>query len=599
MTRHERQKEVRAYGGRFFHFAKQLDGSYGIPEGPLPQLVSVIGAGQIGGKARGLLFVLHEMERGSTVPEFQHLVRFPRSTVLATQLFDDFMEANDLDEVVQAGCESPIRLAEIRTRFLAASFPRRWESALRDLLGIHLGPLVVRSSSVMEDDPDHSFAGIYLSEFLPNHGSDEERLSRLIDAVKDVYASTFGPNARAYRKRHKLAWQNEKMAILIQDMVGRQYPHDLFYPLVAGVSFSRNYYPWTPALSTEDGTVRLVVGTGTRAVGREYARVFSIARPGLRPEGHDVRTIVRNSQETVDVLDLRAGRLAQRNLRDLENPLLAKICSIAHDDGTLRTPSSAVLNAASSDRLVASFDRLISGTQIMPFTPLLRALMEYLESLLGLPVDVEFAVDFPAPDDAASSPQFYVLQVRPLGARREHRRVRIPSFSQDRILLECHHVLGNGIRRGLQHVVYVDPSKYRHDQAYEIARTVGRINESLDEQPYILIGPGRWASSNPQLGVPVQYGEIIGAAVIVEMSTEGFSPELSYGTHFYADMVASEVLYLPFYESEGDWLHRELLEQQEAERYGDCIAHYVVSRGLKAYVDGAGRRGVIALSSKG
>ena len=248
MTRHNHEKETGALRSDFFRFGRRADGSYGIPDGPTPPLVSIVGGGQIGGKARGLLFVLQEMESGNVVPEYQHLLRFPRSTVLATELFDDFMAENSLGDVVQAGCEKRIALKEIRARFLAARLPEQWKNELGPVLEAHHGPLVVRSSSVMEDDPDHSFAGIYLSEFLPNRGSTEDRLDRVIEAVKAVYASTFGANARAYRKRHHLPWQEEKMAILIQDMVGSHYSHDLFYPLVAGVSFSRNYYPWTLSL---------------------------------------------------------------------------------------------------------------------------------------------------------------------------------------------------------------------------------------------------------------------------------------------------------------------------------------------------------------
>jgi hypothetical protein len=584
--------------GRFFRYGRQPDGLYRIPDLPLPRSVSIVGDGQIGGKARGLLFVLQQMESGNVVPEYQDLVRFPRSTVLTTSLFDDFMESNNLRDDVQAGCRHEIDLADLRTRFLEAQFPARWKGELVRLLGAHRDPLVVRSSSVMEDDANHSFAGIYLSEFLANRGPDEKRLERLIEAVKAVYASTFGPNARAYRKRHHLPWEEEKMAILIQDMVGSRYGHALFYPLVAGVAFSRNYYPWSPQISSEDGTVRLVVGTGTRAVGREYARVFSLARPQVRPEGSDVQTIVRHSQETVDVLDLHADRLCQRRLSELDNPLLARICSIVDSDGTLSEPSSTLAMMSSPARIVASFDRLISGTQLMPFTPLLRTLMKYLQDLFEVPVDVEFAVDFSSPHPSASVPQFYLLQVRPLGARLRHRRIIIPTIASERLLLECRRVLGNGVRRGIQHVVYIDPSKYLPSQGYAIARAVGRINDRLDEEPYILIGPGRWASSNPQLGVPVQYGEIIGAEIIVEMSTAGFSPELSYGTHFYAEMVASEVLYLPFYESEGDWLNRELLERQEAAYQDEFVTHFSVPSGLNVFADGAGHRGVIAFGSK-
>ena len=573
------------------------DGFEGISNRPMPKQISIVGGGRIGGKARGLLFVLQEMESGRTVPEYQHLIRVPRSTVLATEIFDDFMRGNDLGDVVEAGCRGEIALDEIRTRFLEAEFPQRWKGELLRLLEIHRRPLVVRSSSVMEDDRSYSFAGIYLSTFLPNRGDDAQRIERLTEAVKAVYASTFGPNARAYRKRHQLPWQEEKMAILVQDMVGRPYGPDLFYPLVAGVSFSRNFYPWTPELAPEDGTVRLVVGTGTRAVGREYARVFSVAKPGLRPEGNDVRRIIKNSQETVDVLDFDAGRLTQRNLGELDNPLLVEVCSIAHEDGTLRAPVSRLVGGAPV-RLVASFDRLISGNQIMPFTPLLRGLMGYLENLLDLPVDVEFAVDVPPFDEEDEPAQFYLLQVRPLGVRREHRRIQIPNLPPDRILLDCHQVLGNGVRRGIQHIVYVDPERYRHDQGYEIARSVGRINDTLDEQRYILIGPGRWASTNPQLGVPVQYGEIIGATVIVEVSTARSSAELSYGTHFYADMVLSEVLYLPLYEAEEDQMNRTLLESLEVLNRDEFVTHFFVPSGLNVYADGTGHRGMVALGAK-
>jgi hypothetical protein len=343
--------------------------------------------------------------------------------------------------------------------------------------------------------------------------------------------------------------------------------------------------------------VRLVVGTGTRAVGREYARVFSIARPRLRPEGNDVRKIIQNSQETVDVLDFKSGGLAQRNLGELDNPLLTKVCSMAFDDGTLRTPVSPLVVGAGSVRLVASFDRLISGNRIMPFTPLLKALMQYLEDLLAVPVDVEFAVDVP-PLGSDQPPQFYLLQVRPLGVRRAHRRIRIPPFPSDRVLMACHQVLGNGVRRGIHHIIYVDPARYRQESGYKIARAVGRINSTLDDTPYVLIGPGRWASSNPQLGVPVQYNEIVGAVVIVEISTASFSPELSYGTHFYADMVASEVLYLPMYESERDHLNRELLESLPVAYQDGFVTHLQVPTGLQIYADGVGHRGIIAVDSR-
>jgi len=423
------------------------------------------------------------------------------------------------------------------------------------------------------------------------------RLEALIHAIKRVYASTFAANARAYRKRHGLDWRRERMAILIQNMVGSPYAHDLFYPLIGGVAFSRNYYPWTNRLKPEDGVVRLVVGTGTRAVGREYARVFSPGLPGLRPEGNDVATIIHFSQETVDVLDMHAGHLAQRKLNELDNALLRLICSRVDANRDLRELSLAT-SIDRSDRLIASFTRLIETDAIMPLTPLLRDLLDTFTASLELPIDLEFAVDFPSVDKVGpAQPRFYILQVRPLGSRPEHRYIHVPDIAEEDLLLECREVLGNGHIEDLRHLVLVPPDTYRWDKGHEIARSIGRINRRLAdvEEPYVLIGPGRWASTNPQLGVPAQYSEISGAAVIVEMSTESFAPELSYGTHFYADMVGSGVLYLPFSEEAGDRLNRSLLAEQYVAYRDEFVIHYAFPRGLRVFVDGERQRGVIAV----
>jgi len=581
----------------FFAYGRDEDGHYRFDSDLLPANFWLIGGGEIGGKARGLLFVMDRMRHGVRLTDFPHLIRFPDSVVLTTEVFDEFMERNRLGSDVIAGCQGEISLDELEERIIGATFPKRWEEELSSFLESESRPLVVRSSSIMEDNPDYSFAGIYLSDFLANRGGLEERLEELKRAVKRVYASTFARNARAYRKRHGLDWQTEKMAVLIQNMIGQPYPHRLFYPLIGGVAFSRNYYPWTERLKPEDGIVRLVVGTGTRAVGREYARVFSPAMPGLRPEGSDPKTILRYSQETVDALDLKEGRLAQRRMNELDNPLLFKVCSIVGEDGTIREPLSAA-PLGEKERLLATFSRLIEGDSIIPFTPLVRQLLNDLEGMVGSPVDIEFALDFPADGE---TPLFYLLQARPLGNRPEHRRIKIPRIPKEQIVLSALHVLGNGKIAGINHLVIVEPSSYRLEDAYTIARTIGRINEGLVEsnEPYVLIGPGRWGSTNPGLGVPVRYGEISGAAVIVEMSTASFAPELSYGTHFYADMVASGILYLPLLEDEGDYLNRKLLSEQKVAYSDRFVTHYEIPSGLDVYVNGETRRGLIAIRREG
>jgi len=537
---------------------------------------------------------MDHLAHGGRLTEHDDLVRFPDSLIATTDVFDAFMEENNLQESVLAGCRQEITLDELRERIVAAAFPAAVREELSRFLQQEHRPLVVRSSSLMEDDPNYSFAGIYLSEFLGNTGSPHSRLDALIEAIKRVYASTFGPNARAYRKRHHLPWQREKMAILVQNMIGHDYPHNLFYPLIGGVAFSLNFYPWSDRLKPEDGVVRLVVGVGTRAVGREYARVFSPVAPGLRPEGSDADTIIRYSQETVDVLDMQLGILTSTRLTELDNPLLRTICSVVDPEGTLSEPS---FNLPPGRRYVASFSRLIENDLTMPFTPLVRELSTGLQNLFELPIDIEFAVDFPTSADGPEKPLFYLLQVRPLGGRPEHRRVRLPSSPLEKTLLVCQQVLGNGRQKQIRHLIFVDPRTYRLEDAYRIARKVGEIDQRLEGEPYILVGPGRWGTTNPQWGVPVQYNEIAGATVIVEMATESFAPELSYGTHFYADMVASGVLYLPFREEQGDRFNRELLNSQKVLFAGPYLKHYQIDAGLDVYVDGEGKKGVVVLHS--
>lgn len=581
-----------AVNSPFFQFGRDQTGAYRFSPSDLPANMHILGTGQIGGKARGLLFVIEHLRRGGKLTSHDELISFPDSFIIGTDVYDEFMKENRLRETVLSRCAGKMTTEELQARIVAGHFPDSARETLAKFIAAEHRPLVVRSSSLMEDNPNHSFAGIYLSEFLGNTGPDKKRLEELITAVKRVYASTFGINARAYRKRHNLPWEQEKMAVLIQNMVGSHYPHDLYYPLIGGVAFSLNFYPWSDRLRPEDGVVRLVVGVGTRAVGREYARVFSPVFPGLRPEGADTQTIIRYSQETVDVLDMRTGTLAQRKLPELDNPLLSKVCSVVSPDGTLYEP---VAGLPRGGRYVATFSRFIAQHDIFPFTPLVRELLNGLEKLFALPVDIEFAVNFPS-EPASSGPRFYLLQARPLGGRPEHRRIHIPQVSAQRILLQCTNVLGNGKHRGIQHLVFVDPKTYRFERAGRVARRVGEIDQSLEGAPYILIGPGRWGTTNPQLGVPVQYGEIAGARVIVEMATESFAPELSYGTHFYADMVASGVLYLPFREEDGDQFNRGLLRRLPVVDDQDGVLHVYMESGFDTYADGAGKRGLIILA---
>lgn len=554
----------------------------------LPSGVRILGDGFVGGKAVGLIFaasaVEFDCERLISRPE---LLAFPDSTVIATGYFDTYMEKNALDDTVQAKCDHVISKMEMAQRFMTATLPARLVNELRRLLRSETRPLAVRSSSFLEDNMKHSFAGIYQSYFIPNRGSDSARLEQLETAVKLVYLSTFGDNAREYRLRHGIKWQNEKMGVLVQNLIGREHPDRLFYPLLAGVGFSKNFYPWVPGIDVDGGVVRLVMGLGTRAVGRNYARVFSPASPGLRPEGGSVDGIVEYSQREIDALDMVTGGVASPSLDavKLSNDRIQLVTSeLKEDTYFMETPP----HVRPQDRLVLTFDPILGGKGDFPLVGILRDLLSSLQRLMEVPVDLEFVAN------VGGDGKFYIVQVRPLGGRAEHRSVNLPrGIPRRNLVLRSQNVLGNGMKKGIKHIVYVPPDMYRLDRGFAIARQIGELNASFEEDGFILIGPGRWATRSPELGVPVTYAEISNARVIVECSWAQFTPELSYGTHFFGDMVVTNTLYIPVFGEKGDFLNVKYLETHGEAKSFEGVRVVDSEKGFDVYVDGRSRSGLI------
>ncbi|MGQ9582918.1 MAG: PEP/pyruvate-binding domain-containing protein [Thermoplasmatota archaeon] len=556
----------------------------------LPSGIEVIGEGFVGGKALGLIFTASACEfEGLCLSDRPELLAFPDSSIITTDFFDAFMGENRLKEAVQEKCDGVITRTEMAKRFVGAELPSELRAALKRLLSRERRPLAVRSSSYLEDSLKHSFAGIYESYFIPNRGTYAERLDQLETAVKLVYLSTFGENPREYRLKHGISWKEEKMGVLIQNLIGREWGSHLFYPLIAGVAFSKNFYPWAENIGTNDGVVRVVMGLGTRAVGRYYARVFSPAAPSLRPEGTMVPDILRYSQTEIDALNLDTGSLATAPLDDLklENDRLSSVAQVLREGTYLMDVPHRIERGT---HLVLTFDPILRKDSPFPFVRVLNSLLTNLQGLFEVPVDMEFALNLGGDD------RFYILQVRPLGGRMEHRVVRLPRRVPRRsVVLRSVNVLGNGMKRGLRHIVYVPLDRYRFDRGYEIAREVGRINEGLKREGYVLIGPGRWATTHPELGVPVTYADISNAQVVVECSYGSFTPELSYGTHFFGDMIVSNILYIPVFPEKGDFLNTALLERgSEGWRGRDGEVRVVdLSRGMDVFVDGRSRTGLI------
>ncbi len=517
-------------------------------------LGSDTGIGRIGGKAGGMILAHRILRSVEDDPEVYLPLAIPESWYLRSDVVEDFLRLNRLDEY-QSQKYKPIddvarEYPLIRGVFRNGEFPLRVVHELRrvlDQIGNH--PLIVRSSSLLEDRLGTAFCGKYASVFVANQGTLEHRLRALLGAIAEVYASIMAPDPILYRREHNLIDYVEEMAVLIQKVVGFRFG-DFFLPAFAGVAFSRNEYRWSPRIRREDGLLRLVMGLGTRAVdrsGSDYPRMVALGHPTLRPES-TVTDILRCAQHTLDVIDLRKNRLQSVTVSELfaqgmDMPMLDKLVSI-HRDGDLYAPTGLHVDAE-PNRLCVTFDKLLRET---PFVSRVRGMLQRLEQEYGMPVDMEFACD---------GEKFYLLQCRTQSQVKDAGPVAIPSGVPERdILFDANRYVRTGLFEGIEHIVYVDPAAYdaipTRQSRTEAARVVGRINHALPPKSFVLIGPGRWGSNDILLGVPVRYADINRCQVLIEVARQkdGFSPEVSFGTHFFQDLVEAGIHYLPLYPDE-------------------------------------------------
>ncbi|MCK4831955.1 MAG: PEP/pyruvate-binding domain-containing protein [Anaerolineales bacterium] len=524
-----------------------------------------IGRGKIGGKAAGLLLAWKILQKeAGTVDglDVQRQVTIPESYYLGADAFYDFMSLNNLHEFMNQKYrdleEIEESYARVQAAYGAGRLPKSVARGLRKILEtVGDAPLIVRSSSLLEDNFGYSFSGKYESYFCPNQGTLEENLEALQNAVCRVYASVLSPDALFYRLHRGLLDYDERMAVLIQKVIG-QRRGDFFFPTLAGVGFSRNPHRWSPRIRSEDGFLRLVLGMGTRAVDRvanDYPRVIALSHPTLRPEVMP-QQIKRYSQHFVDLIDLPAN---QFKTVPLEKALAVRIPALRYlalvDEGDHLRPMITGRSEVPAEKLVLTFDQLLRNTS---FVSLLKNTLGLLETHYGRPVDVEFAVDV---DYHHPEVQFTLclLQCRPLSRREESERHQIPTgIRQKDILFSANHMVPNGAVRRIEYIVYIDPNRYAgissHSTRLALARVVGRLNKLLENHTFILMGPGRWGTSNIELGVKVTYADIYNCRALIEiaMPRDGGRVEVSYGTHFFQDLVEADIYPLALYPGEPD-----------------------------------------------
>jgi hypothetical protein len=553
-----------------------------------------IGDGALGGKATGLLQVREQILSKLDPDEFPYIeVSVPTATVLTTEVFDRFIKRNKLDEIEYLDLTDD----RIAHAFQQAELPAEHVGDLRGLVSNVHTPLAVRSSSLLEDDLDHPFAGVYGTKMIPNNEIEEDaRFARLDEAIKFVYATTYFAESRAYLASLGRAPGSEKMAVIIQEVVG-QRTGDRFYPCVSGVARSHNYYP-TGHARASDGVITLALGLGKTIVDGGLSWSFSPAFPKAPPPFNDLGDLLKNTQTSFWAVHM-GDPPPHDPIRETEH-LVQRGLAEAETDGTLRYLVSTY--DAGSDRLNPGLDahgpRALTfaplvGSRLLPFNDVFRRLLELSEEALGSAVEIEFAITLERRDALPARVGF--LQVRPMMVGVEKTDVAIEDLTSDDVLLASETVLGNGERTDIEDVVFIRPDAFEPAETPAIAKELEEINRRLVDEGrrYLLIGFGRWGTSDPWLGVPVAWGQISGARVIVEATLPDVQPDLSQGSHFFHNLLSFHVLYVSVehhgpYEIDWQWLDRQPIVRSTTH-----VTHVRLPEALGVRVDGATGRGVI------
>lgn len=516
------------------------------------------GNGKLGGKAAGLFRAEKILMAAKKDNIALRNLAIPKTWYITSDGILDFLHFNALEEMPTIKYRDPV---EIRQEYPYIEQIFKNSSMSPEIIaGLNLAlddfgdrPLVVRSSSLLEDTLGAAFAGKYKSLFVANQGTKREKLEALIDAVEEVYASVFGPDPIEYRRERGLLDFNEEMGIIIQEVVGRRIGK-YFFPAYAGVAFSSNEFRWSPRIRREDGIVRLVAGLGTRAVDRvgdDYPVLVCPGQPGLKvnvsPE-----EVMWYSQKNIDVINLTTRRFETVNFEKLvqeyghEFTALAQIVSI-YEDGQLFSPVGTMVDSGKGMPVI-TFSKLLTHG---PFIPQIKAMLDILSQELGWPVDLEFACD-------GDIHKLYLLQCRPQSQSGRVQQVPVPrDIPKDDQLFTAHKFITTAQVEGIEYLVYVDPAEYDSlstmEELIQVGRTIGDLNSRLPRQKFILIGPGRWGSRGDiKLGVRVGYSDINNTAMLIEVAKKkkDYVPEVSFGTHFFQDLVEAQIRYLPLYPDE-------------------------------------------------
>jgi CheY-like chemotaxis protein len=556
-----------------------------------------IGGDSLGGKGRGIAFIRTLLARYNINQKYPDVkITVPSTVAIGTDEFDKFIFENNLQKVLND--KLVFSDTKIAKEFLKGKLSEDLKKKLLVILKNMKKPLAVRSSSLLEDSQNYPFAGMYSTYMLPNNHKDENiRLEQLCQAIKLVYASVFYRNAKAYIESTSAKIEEEKMAVIIQELIGEEH-NGRFYPTFSGVAQSYNYYPISHQ-KREDGIVSLAVGLGYSVVGGEQVLRFSPKHPDIITDFSNIDSILKNTQKELYVLNTKKSKI---DISEKEETTLQKInVSEIVKDGTLEYVVSTFDkdDGMIRDGLSEEGPYLITFASILkydvfPLASILRDILEAGQKSMGSPVEIEFAVNFAV--ENKKPPIFAFIQIRPIVISQEQSQISWDEkdIVDEKILLKSNEALGNGVFENIRDIVYVPPETFNSAKTVDMAREIGIINEKLKEVPYILIGPGRWGTQDRWLGIPIYWSEISNVKTMVETAIEDYNIKPSQGTHFFQNIISRGIGYINVKlnkkESFLDW---SWLKRQKAKQKLNYVRHITLPKPLLIKLDGINGRAVI------
>ncbi len=555
-----------------------------------------IGQGSLGGKGRGLAFVDAMIKNNPVCDNFQGVViRIPHTVVLCTDIFDEFMETNGLYPLALS--DAPDQ--EILEAFLKAKLPQSIIDDMSSLYDVIDAPMAIRSSSLLEDSHYQPFAGIYSTYMIPHLEDKARGVQLLAGAIKAVYASVFYSQSKAYMMATSNVIDQEKMAVIIQEVVGVQHG-DYYYPGFSGVGRSLNYYP-TGKETPEDGVCELAAGLGKYIVDGGQALRFSPARPKHVLQTSTTELALRDTQKHLCALDLASANEQFKLDEGFNIPQLpvqdeARAGHLHYLVSTYDGMNDCIVDSdAARGRHIVTFANVLKHG-VFPLAQAAQFMLKLGQEQMGRPVEIEFAGNIaPSPNDEHRG-EIYWLQIRPMVDRREMLDDNISDLAPDKVLISSTKALGHGLTDGITAVVMVNPEKFSYENNHAIATEIAKINSNFTTsgQSYILLGPGRWGSSDSALGIPVRWTDIAAARLIVEQSLPGKRIDPSQGSHFFQNLTSFGVGYFTVgEEGDGSMVDSRFLESCPASYESDCVSVVTFDAPLKVAINGIKGMGVV------